>query len=236
MKKQQAAPAKAPVKLRIDNLKTFEPITTSQEKVYEAWDEGSHLVMAGTAGTGKTFIGMYLGLEYILDKQWPADRLIVIRSIVPTREIGFLPGSIKEKIDAYTGPYKSICAQLFDEKEAFDRLVAQGALEFTSTSYLRGETFDNAVILVDEMQNLTFHELDSVITRVGMNCRVIFCGDYHQTDFQKKDDKRGLHKFINIIEHMNKFDIVNFTWSDIVRSDFVRDYIMTKEMLGITNE
>lgn len=237
MKKQRASTGeKAPVKLRIDDLKTFEPITTSQENVYAAWDEGSHIVMAGTAGTGKTFIGMYLGLEYVLDRQWPADKLVIVRSIVPTREIGFLPGSIKEKIDAYTGPYKSICAQLFDDKEAFDRLMNQGAIDFISTSYLRGETFDDAVILVDEMQNLTFHELDSVITRVGMNCRLILCGDYHQTDFQKDTDKKGLRKFINIIEHMTKFDVVNFTWSDIVRSDFVRDYIMTKEMLGVTNE
>lgn len=225
-----------PQKLRIDDLLTFEPLTTSQEVVYTAWDEGNNVVMCGTAGTGKTFSALYLALETVLDKGNQHNKVVVCRSIVPTREIGFLPGSLEEKLEAYTGPYKAICSELFEDALAYDKLVNQGVIEFMSTSYIRGVTLDDTVIIIDEMQNLTFHELDSVITRVGKNCRVIFCGDYKQTDFTKDSDKKGLLKFLDIIEHMTRFTTVEFGWSDIVRSDFVRDYIMTKEMLGYHNE
>lgn len=221
-----------PQKLRIDDLNTFEPITQAQEQVYAAWDKGHHIVMSGSAGTGKTFTALYLGLEEALDKQNRIDKVIVVRSIVPTREIGFLPGSLEEKIDAYTGPYRALCAELFDDYEAYDKLTKEGAIEFLSTSFIRGFTLNDAVIIVDEMQNLTFHELDSIITRVGTNCRIIFSGDYRQSDFTKDMDKKGLIKFLDIIDNMTGFTTVEFTWSDIVRSDFVRDYIMTKEMLG----
>lgn len=236
MKKKEREPpmgARPPLKYRIDDLLTYQPITFSQEVVYKAWDEGNHIVMAGTAGTGKTFSALYLGLEEVLDKSSLYEKVIIVRSIVPTREVGFLPGSLNEKIEAYTGPYRAITQQLFEDKEAYDKLSNQGALEFMSTSYIRGITFNNAVIVIDEMQNLSFHELDSVVTRVGENCRIIFCGDYHQSDFTKENEKSGLLKFLDIVEHMTKFTVVNFNWSDIVRSDFVRDYIMTKEMLGI---
>lgn len=228
--------SKPPVKLRIDNLRNFEPITKSQELVYQGWDDGHHLVLCGTAGTGKTFTALYLALEEVLEKSTVYDKVIIVRSIVPTREVGFLPGSLEEKISAYTGPYKAICSELFDTPDAYDRLSAAGSLEFMSTSYIRGVTISNAVVLIDEMQNLTFHELDSIITRVGQNCRIIFCGDYYQSDFTKRSDKQGLNQFLKIAEHMTRFSVVNFTWADIVRSDFVRDYIMTKEMLGVTNQ
>jgi len=228
--------SKPPVKLRIDNLQTFEPITKSQEIVYQAWDDGHHLVLCGTAGTGKTFTALYLALEEVLEKSTVYDKVIIVRSIVPTREVGFLPGSLEEKISAYIGPYKAICSELFDVPDAYDRLNAAGSLEFMSTSYIRGVTISNAVILIDEMQNLTFHELDSIITRVGQNCRIIFCGDYYQSDFTKRSDKQGLNQFLKIAEHMTRFSVVDFTWADIVRSDFVRDYIMTKEMLGVTTQ
>lgn len=235
MKKKDLQPmgARPPVKYRIDDLLTYEPITFSQEVVYKAWDEGNHIVMAGTAGTGKTFTALYLALEETLDKGTSYEKTVIVRSIVPTREVGFLPGSLNEKIEAYTGPYRAITQQLFNDKEAYDKLTAQGAIEFMSTSYIRGITFNNSIIIIDEMQNLSFHELDSVITRVGENCRIIFSGDYHQSDFTRESEKSGLLKFIDIVEHMTKFTVVNFNWSDIVRSDFVRDYIMTKEMLGI---
>lgn len=223
-----------PQKLRIDDLLTYEPITGSQEVVYKAWDEGNHIVMAGTAGTGKTFSAMYLGLEQVLDKNNTFEKVVVVRSIVPTREIGFLPGSLEEKMDAYTGPYRAICTELFEDGGAYDKLTSAGVVEFMSTSFIRGVTINDAIVIIDEMQNLSFHELDSVITRIGRNCRIIFCGDYHQTDFTKESDKRGLLKFLDIIEHMTRFTVVEFSWADIVRSDFVRDYIMTKEMLGYT--
>jgi len=218
-------------RLKIDHLLTYEPITQNQKIAYDSWDDGDHLVLCGSAGTGKTFIGMYLALADVLDKSFEQDKLIVVRSVVPTREMGYLPGSIEEKVDAYTAPYRAIANELFNEKLAYDMLESQGAVSFMSTSFIRAQTIDDAIILVDEMQNLTFHELDSIITRVGRNTRIIFSGDYYQSDLSKETDKNGILDFMNIMEVMNNFTTVEFGWADIVRSDFVRDYIMTKEMV-----
>ena len=218
-------------RLKIDHLLTYDAITQNQRIAYDSWDDGDHLVLAGSAGTGKTFIGMYLALADVLDKSYEQDKLVIVRSVVPTREMGYLPGSIEEKVDAYTAPYRAIATELFNEKQAYDMLETQGAISFMSTSFIRGQTIDDAVILVDEMQNLTFHELDSIITRVGRNTRIIFSGDYYQSDLNKETDKNGILDFLNIMEVMNNFTTVEFGWADIVRSDFVRDYIMTKEMV-----
>jgi len=218
-------------RLKIDHLLNYDAITHNQKIAYDSWDDGDHLVLAGSAGTGKTFIGMYLALSDVLDKSYEQDKLVIVRSVVPTREMGYLPGSIEEKVDAYTAPYRAIATELFNEKMAYDALETQGAVSFMSTSFIRGQTIDDAVILVDEMQNLTYHELDSIITRVGRNTRIIFSGDYYQSDLNKETDKNGVLDFLNIMEVMNNFTTVEFGWADIVRSDFVRDYIMTKEMV-----
>lgn len=219
--------------VRIDELLEYEPMTANQKLAFEAWDDGDNLVLAGSAGTGKTFIALYMALEALLDPDSFFRKVIVVRSIVPTRDIGFLPGTMEEKKDAYTVPYKNICAELFDDKAAWGKLTSAKQLDFESTSFIRGSTFDDAIIIVDEMQNLTFHELDSVITRVGQNSKIIFCGDYKQSDFKYQDEKDGLFKFMSIIEQMRNFSMIQFGWDDIVRSGMVRDYIMTKEMLGI---
>lgn len=221
------------MQVHIDDMLEYEPITANQEKAYAAWDDEYNLVLAGSAGTGKTFMGMYLGLEYVLDPDTAADRLIIVRSMVPTRDMGFLPGTKEEKEAAFLEPYKAIAHELFGDKNSYNKAVTSKKVEFASTSHIRGLTLDNCVILVDEMQNLNFHELDSVITRVGRNSRVIFSGDYRQSDFTRTDEKEGIMKFLTIVEQLKKFEIVNFGWEDIVRSDFVRDYIMTKEMLDL---
>ena len=218
--------------VRIDDLLQFDPLTKNQEIAYKAWDEGDNLVLTGSAGTGKTFQALYLALEDVLDKDTPYDKLVVIRSMVPTRDIGFLPGTLEEKKDAYTIPYKAICSELFGDNTSFNKMITAKQLFFESTSFIRGSTFDNAIIVVDEMQNLNFHELDSVITRVGKFSKIIFSGDYKQSDFKYQDEKDGIIKFLTIVEQLKNFTVVNFGWEDIVRSDFVRDYIMTKEMLG----
>lgn len=218
--------------VRIDDLLQFDPITANQEKTYEAWDEGFNLVLTGTAGTGKTFTALYLALEDVLDKDTEFDKVIVVRSMVPTREMGYLPGDKEAKEEAFTTPYKSICNELFGDKTSYGKMVTGNQLKFESTSFIRGQTFDNCIIIVDEMQNLNFHELDSVVTRVGRHSKIIFSGDYKQSDFKYDDDKNGIIKFLQIVEQLKNFSIINFGWEDIVRSDFVRDYIMTKEMLG----
>ena len=218
-------------RLKIDHLLTYQPITENQKLAYDSFKEGDHLVLCGSAGTGKTFVGMYLALQDVLDKSYEQDKLVIVRSVVPTREMGYLPGSVEEKVDAYTAPYRSICTELFNEKMAYENLEQQGIVEFVSTSFIRGTTLDNCIVLVDEMQNLTFHELDSIITRVGKNSRIIFSGDYYQSDLKSGSDKKGILDFMNIMEVMNNFTTVEYGWTDIVRSDFVRDYIMTKEMV-----
>tara|TARA_R110000744_G_scaffold10628_7_gene32984 strand:- start:9087 stop:9779 length:693 start_codon:yes stop_codon:yes gene_type:complete len=221
------------MQINIDDMLEYGPITANQEKAYEAWDENYHLVLAGSAGTGKTFMGMYLGLEHVLDPDTEAEKLVIVRSMVPTRDMGFLPGTREEKEAAFLFPYKSIAHELFGDKNSYNKAVTAKKIEFTSTSFIRGLTLDNCVVLVDEMQNLNFHELDSIITRIGRGSRVIFSGDYRQSDFTRHDEKEGIIKFLTIVEQLKKFEIVNFGWEDIVRSGFVRDYIMTKEMLDL---
>lgn len=216
-----------------EELEEFEPITDNQELAFDFWNEGYNLILAGSAGTGKTFIAFYLAMREMLSNPHLYRRVIVIRSIVPTRDIGFLPGDEEQKKEAYMTPYKSICADIFGFDQAWAKLITAKKISFESTSFIRGSTFDNCIIIVDEMQNCNFHELDSIITRVGEDCRIIFAGDYNQTDFKNDHEKSGLIKWMAIIEQMRFFRTVEFTWDDIVRSDLVRDYIMTKEMLKI---
>ncbi len=218
-----------------DDLFEFEPQTENQRKAYNAWDEGDNLVLSGTAGTGKTFVALYLALESMLEKGTPYDKVIIVRSVVPTRDVGFLPGSLEEKQEVFETPYKAISAELFgDSGPAFyNKMITANQLQFTTTSFIRGLTIDNAIVIVDEMQNLNFHELDSIITRIGNNCRIIFSGDYLQSDFKDPAEKNGLQQFLRIMEQMKYFSVITFGWKDIVRSDFLRDYIMTKEMLGM---
>ena len=216
----------------VQDLVVHEPITDNQASAYEAWDDGDNLVLAGSAGTGKTFIALYLALESIVEKSSPYKKIILVRSVVPTRDMGFLPGTMEEKKGPYEIPYQHICMQLLNDQAAYNKLVASKQLEFTTTSFIRGLTIDNSIIIVDEMQNLNFHELDSVITRVGENTRIIFSGDYHQSDFKDGYERDGIQKFLRIVEQLKNFEVITFGWEDIVRSDFLRDYIMTKEMLG----
>jgi phosphate starvation-inducible protein PhoH and related proteins len=220
-------------KVRYEDLLEFDPITGNQKKAFELWDEGENLVLAGSAGTGKTFIAMYLALEKVLEKSTEFDKVIVMRSVVAVREIGYLPGKLEEKTSVFEAPYKAVAEELLEDKAAWNKLTNSHQILFETTSFVRGKTFDRAIIIVDEMQNLNFHELDSVMTRAGENCRLIFCGDYLQTDFHHEGERNGLAKFLNIIERMKDFSVVQFGWDDIVRSGIVRDYIMTKEMIGI---
>lgn len=220
-------------KVRYEDLCEFEPITKNQDKTFKLWDEGENLILAGSAGTGKTFIGLYLALEKILERDTPYDRVIIVRSVVSVREVGYLPGKLEEKTAVFETPYKNICEELFEDKAAYNKMVTNHMIQFETTSFIRGKTFDRAIILVDEMQNCNFHELDSIMTRVGENCRIIFAGDYLQSDFQHEGERNGLMKFLNIMERMKNFSLVQFGWDDIVRSGTVRDYIMTKEMMGL---
>ena len=216
-----------------EDLFDCSPETDNQQKAFDAWDDGDNLVLAGSAGTGKTFIALYLAMESVLERATPYNKCIIVRSVVPTRDMGYLPGTVEEKKEVFETPYKAIAYELFDDQAAYNKLINSHILEFTTTSFIRGLTIDNSIIIVDEMQNLNFHELDSVITRVGNNCRIIFSGDYHQSDFKDQTERDGIQRFLRVIEQLKNFSVITFGWQDIVRSDFLRDYIMTKEMLGM---
>ena len=223
--------AQKPARLRLEHLITLDPLTKSQEEVFTSWKEGFNLVLSGSAGTGKTYISTYLSLLDILNKDKPEQKLVIVRSAVPTRDMGFLPGTLEEKEDAYKAPYYSILTQLFEDSDAWKKIEQMKQIEFLTTSFIRGITLNDCIVLIDESQNLTYHELCSVITRLGHNCRIILCGDYYQSDFTKQGDREGLEKFTQILENMKLFNHVEFTWEDIVRSGLVRDFIMTKEMV-----
>lgn len=225
------------LKLRLDDLKTFDPLTDNQKIFFDAYKRGDYFVaLHGVAGTGKTFIALYKAIEEVLDKNNPFDKIIVVRSAVQSREIGHLPGDVAEKMEIYQQPYRQICETLFGRRDAWDRLEEQGFIQFISTSFIRGMSFDDAIIIVDEMQNMNFEEIDTVMTRVGYRSKIIWCGDYRQTDLRKNNDKSGLLKFFDIAQHMGAFTRVEFTVDDIVRSSLVKDYILAKLKYEDINE
>jgi len=220
-------------------LLDIEPITDNQKKLFDSYAEGKHLVAYGTAGTGKTFISLYNALADVLDETTPYERIYLVRSLVSTREIGFLPGDHEDKADIYQIPYKNMVKYMFqmptdaDFEMLYGNLKAQETIKFWSTSFIRGTTLDNAIVIVDEFQNLNFHELDSIITRVGENSRIIFCGDASQSDLVKTNDRNGIHDFLNILRKMPSFDIIEFGINDIVRSGLVKEYIIAKLDIGL---
>lgn len=211
-------------------LQTFNPITKNQEKAFKQYGD-KNLVLYGTAGTGKSFISMYLALSDVLNnKNNNFNRLVIFRSVVPSRDMGFLPGDADEKSSVYEVPYRGITAELCKRGDAYEVLKAKGIIDFSTTSFNRGITINNSIVIVDEIQNMNFVELHTIITRVGENTKILFCGDYHQCDLVGKS---GILDFIKILKNMPSFSLIEFGIDDIVRSNLVREYIITKENIGL---
>lgn len=215
-------------------LKEVTPLTANQLKAFESFDDGKNLLLHGIAGTGKTFISMYLALKEVMNPLSGYDKVIIVRSVVPTRDMGFLPGNHKEKAKVYEAPYYIIANELYGRGDAYEILKQKSLVEFISTSFIRGTTLNNAIVVVDEIGNMTLHELDSVITRIGRNCRIVFSGDFRQSDLTKEQEKNGLKDFIRILDRMKSFNYIEFDENDIVRSGLVKEYIIAKDRLKIT--
>ena len=222
-----------------EQLTEIKPLTDNQKLVFDAYENNKNLFLYGCAGTGKTFIAMYLALKEILSNKTAYEKLYVVRSLVPTREIGFLPGDHEDRAHLYQIPYQNMVKYMFKMPDdpafemLYDNLKAQETISFWSTSFLRGTTLDNAIVLVDECQNLNFHELDSIMTRVGNDSKIIFAGDIAQTDLVKTNEKNGILDFMKILEIMDEFANIEFDVNDIVRSGLIRNYIITKLQIGL---
>ncbi len=220
--------------LSADYLVDIEPITDNQKVLFDSYKAGKHLIAYGCAGTGKTFITLYNAMRDVLDENTPYEKVYIVRSLIATREIGFLPGDHEDKSSLYQIPYKHMVKYMFsmpsdaDFEMLYGNLKAQETIKFWSTSFLRGTTLDNSIVLVDEFQNLNFHELDSIITRIGRDSKIMFCGDATQSDLTKTNDRNGIMEFINILRKMPSFDIIEFGISDIVRSGLVKEYLIAK--------
>ena len=221
--------------IQSNQLLTITPVGPTQEKVFEAWKADKNLFLTGSAGTGKTFVLLYLALKDVLDKGKPFEKVVLVRSLLPSRDIGFLPGTLDEKSNLYQDPYRILIRYLFEmpsEQEfvqLYDKLISQGSLEFYSTSFLRGQTFDRSIIIVDEASNMIFQELDTIMTRVGQDSKICFAGDMAQSDLRKTNGEQdGYHNFQAILGEMEEFDVLEFDIGDIIRSGLVRSYLIAK--------
>ena len=220
-------------------LLDIEPLTDNQRKLFESYNAGKHLIAHGVAGSGKTFLCLFKALQDVLSECTPYEKIYIVRSLVPTREIGFLPGSHDDKASLYQIPYKNMVKYMFqmpsdaDFEMLYGNLKAQETISFWSTSFIRGTTLDNCIIIVDEFQNMSAHELDSIITRVGENSKIMFLGDASQSDLLRQNERNGIVDFMNVLRLMPSFDIIEFGVDDIVRSGLVKEYIIAKIQTGI---
>jgi|TARA_B100000085_G_scaffold31286_1_gene25775 predicted ribonuclease YlaK len=225
--------------INMDLMRTVDPLTENQETLFDAYSKDQNIVAYGAAGTGKTFITLYNALRDVLSEKSPYEKIYIVRSLVATREIGFLPGDHEDKSSLYQIPYKNMVKYMFEmpDDSAFEMLYGnlktQGTIGFWSTSFIRGTTLDNAIIIVDEFQNLNFHELDSIITRIGENSKIMFCGDATQTDLVKTNEKNGIVDFMRILNVMPSMEVIEFGVEDIVRSGLCKEYLVAKAELNL---
>ena len=225
--------------INTDMMREIEPLTQNQQVLFDAYAANKNLVAYGCAGTGKTFITLYNALVEVLDQNTPYEKIYIVRSLVATREIGFLPGDHEDKSSLYQIPYKHMVKYMFemsteaDFQMLYGNLKTQGTIDFWSTSFIRGTTFDKTIVIVDEFQNLNYHELDSIMTRVGSDSKIMFCGDATQTDLVKTNERNGIHDFMRILRIMPSVDIIEFGVEDIVRSGLVKEYLLAKMEIGL---
>lgn len=222
-------------KWSLHDLKNIKPKSEAQRELFESYlGFDNHVIANGFPGTGKTYLSFWLALSSVLSPEQAQDHIIVVRSAVPARDIGFLPGTQEEKMAPFEAAYKDIVADLIGKASSYEDMVEAGKIKFMPTSFLRGLTWDNAIVIIDEIQNLTWQEIHTVMTRVGKNTRVLVCGDVSQNDLaNKRNEETGITSFLRVAERMKSFDIVQFQKEDVVRSGFVKDWIIAKEDLAL---
>ena len=225
--------------INTDMMRDIEPLTPNQQLLFNAYAENKNLVAYACAGTGKTFITLYNALKEVLDPETPYEKIYIVRSLVATREIGFLPGDHEDKSTLYQIPYKAMVKYMFEMPTQADfdmlygNLKAQDTIDFWSTSFIRGTTFDKTIVIVDEFQNLNYHELDSIMTRVGEQSKIMFCGDATQSDLVKQNERNGIIDFMQVLRIMSSVSVIEFGVEDIVRSGLVKEYILAKLEIGL---
>ena len=235
---EQQPKLNTPHRIKPSELKNFDPLTDNQKKFFDAYSRGDYFVMLlGSAGTGKSFIACYKAIQEVFDKTSSFKRVVIVRSAVQSRDVGFTPGSLEEKLSLYEQPYMQIYHILFNRRDAYEQLKEAGKIEFVSTSFIRGMSFDDSIIIVDECQNLNWEELSTIMTRVGYRSKIIFCGDYRQTDlYRNNKDKSGLWKFHEIAKTMQSSTSIEFTTDDIVRSSLVKDFLIAVDKWENSNK
>lgn len=217
------------------SINSFWPKTDNQGKVFDLYQEDKNLLLYGTAGTGKTFLSLYLSLKEILSGNSCRKKLIIYRTAQPTKQIGFLPGDEKEKAAVYEAPYRGLCEVLFGRADAYEVLKQRGVIDFRLTSFVGGTTIDNAIILIDEVQNMSTVEWFHVLSRTGLNSKVMLCGDSKQDVLTNKrfNETSGFQELLKVSEDIPSMESVQFNIDDIVRSGFVRELIESMEKHGL---
>lgn len=216
-------------------LKPIHPITDNQILAFNAYEDGKHVCMLGSAGTGKSFVALYNALKDVLDKSTPYRRVVIIRTAQASKAIGFLPGTEKDKIAVFETAYKGIFAELFGRGDAYEVCKQKGIVEFTGTSFLRGTTINDAIVVVDEIQSMNFHEIGTIVTRLGNDAKLVICGDNRQDDLTSKrfNERSGIVPMIKLISLMPSIELITFTVNDIVRSGLVKEWILAYEESGV---
>ena len=216
------------------HLVDIQPITENQKRLCESYSAGKNIIAYGAAGTGKTFITLYNAIKEVLNAETPYKKVYIVRSLTATRETGIVSSNHEEQSWLYQVPYQSMVKYMFqmssdlEFNNLYRNLKDQGIINFLSTSYIRGTTLDDAIVIVDEFENLNFHELDSIITRVGQNSKIHFCGDATQSDLEQTIERNGIVDFIKVTRGMPSVDIIEFGIDDIVRSGIVKEYLIAK--------
>lgn len=219
-----------PKKFSNHDIKSIQPMTRNQSRVFDLWKDGYNIVLSGSAGTGKTLVSIYLALKDLLDNETKYDKIVIIRSAVASRDVGFLPGTIEEKMEVYEEPYSQVFDFLFKKKNQYKFMKEAGLVEFHSSSYLRGTTFDDALVIMDEVAGMNFHEISTCATRLGQNSKLVMIGDVKQNDLiYKKNDVSGFARMLKVADRIPSMRTVTFTLDDIVRSDFVKEFLVADE-------